>query len=183
MPLLDEETLGKSIGLEVESVIPYPLQDIYYNYYMMAGEDDKEAMMNLLIVAAKKEIVDAYMNVFRLAGLNLLVLDVDIFAVTNLIERIHGAQQFSVVAADVGASVTKIAILKNETIEFTREILIGGKYLTNEIVKTKHLSREEAEEKKCSAHVDVRDLEGNCRQNLPYRRFISYPRIERAHRN
>jgi type IV pilus assembly protein PilM len=157
MPLLDEETLGKSIELEVESVIPYPLRDIYYNYYLMA-DDNKEAMMSLLIVAAKKEIVDAYMNVFRIAGLNLLIVDVDIFAVTNLIERIHGPQQFSVVAADVGASVTNIAILKNETIEFTREILIGGKYLTNEIAKTHHVSREEAEEKKRIADGDVRGL-------------------------
>jgi type IV pilus assembly protein PilM len=158
MPLLDEETLSKSIGLEVESVIPYPLRDIYYNYYLMGTEEDKEAMMSLLIVAAKKEIVDAYMNVFRLAGLNLLILDVDIFAVTNLVERIHSPQQFSVVAADIGASVTNIAILKNETIEFTREILIGGKYLTNEIAKAHKISHEEAEEKKLQAGGDVSEF-------------------------
>lgn len=158
MPLLDEETLSKSIGLEVESVIPYPLRDIYYNYYVMGAEDDKEAMMSLLIVAAKKEIVDAYMDVFRLAGLNLLILDVDMFAMTNLIELIHGPQQFSVVAADIGASVTNIAILKNETIEFTREILIGGKYLTNEIAKTHNVSQEEAEEKKLNADGEVGGL-------------------------
>jgi type IV pilus assembly protein PilM len=158
MPLLDEETLGKSIGLEVESVIPYPLRDIYYNYYVMGTEEDKEAMMSLLIVAAKKEIVDAYMNVFRLAGLNLLIVDVDIFAVTNLIERIYGPQQFSVVAADIGASVTNIAILKNETIEFTREILIGGKYLTSEIAKAHNVSQEEAEEKKLNADNGVGEV-------------------------
>ena len=158
MPLLDEETLSQSIGLEVETVIPYPLRDIYYNYYVMGAEDDKEAMMSLLIVAAKKEIVDAYMNVFRLAGLNLLILDVDIFAMTNLIELIHGPQHFSVVAADIGASVTNIAILKDETIEFTREILIGGKYLTNEIAKARKVSQEEAEEKKLNVDGNVGEL-------------------------
>jgi type IV pilus assembly protein PilM len=158
MPLLDEEALGKSIGLEVESVIPYPLRDIYYNYYVMGTEEDKEAIMSLLIVAAKKEIVDAYMNVFRIAGLNLLVLDVDIFAITNLIERIHSPQQHSVVAADIGSSVTNIAILKNETIEFTREILIGGKYLTNEIAKAHNITRKEAEEKKFNADGDDQEL-------------------------
>ncbi len=158
MPLLDEDTLSKSIGLEVESVIPYPLRDIYYNYYVMGAEDDKEAMMNLLIVAAKKEIVDAYMDVFRLAGLNLLILDVDIFAMTNLIERIYGSQQFSVVAADIGASVTNIAIVKNEAIEFTREILMGGKYLTNEIVKTCNVSHDEAEEKKLNPDGEIGEL-------------------------
>jgi type IV pilus assembly protein PilM len=158
IPLLDEDTLSKSIGLEVESVIPYPLRDIYYNYYVMGTEDDKDAMMSLLIVAAKKEIVDAYMNVFRLAGLNLIILDVDIFAMTNLIELIYGPQRFSVVAADIGASVTNIAILKNENIEFTREILIGGKYLTNEIAKTHDVSQDEAEEKKLNPNGDIGEL-------------------------
>ncbi len=158
MPLLDDVTLGKSIGLEVESVIPYPLRDIYYNYNVMSTEDEKDPMMNLLIVAAKKEIVDAYMNVFRLAGLKLLILDVDIFAMTNLIELMHGPQQYSVVAADIGASVTNIAILKNETIEFTREILIGGKHLTNEIVKTCRVTPQEAEDKKLNHDEDISEL-------------------------
>jgi type IV pilus assembly protein PilM len=124
----------------------------------MGAEEDKETTMNLLIVAAKKEIVDSYMKVFSLAGLNLLILDVDIFAVTNMLERIHGPQQFSVVAADIGASVTNIAILKGESIEFTREILIGGKYLTNEIAKAHRLERAEAEEKKLLQGGDVQEL-------------------------
>jgi type IV pilus assembly protein PilM len=158
MPLLDKEALEQSISLEVESVIPYPLRDIYYNYYVMGTDDDKETTMTVLIVAAKKEIVDAYMNVFKLAGLNLLILDVDVFAITNLIERIHGHQQFSVVAADIGASVTNIAILKGESIEFTREILIGGRYLTNEIAKMHKITHGEAEEKKLSEEGEFREL-------------------------
>lgn len=158
MPFLDKETLEQSIGLEVESVIPYPLRDIYYNYYVMGAEEEKDSTMNLLIVAAKKEIVDSFMKVFSLAGLNLLVLDVDIFAVTNMVERIHGPQQFSVVAADIGASVTNIAILKGESIEFTREILIGGRYLTNEIAKAHRVDRSEAEEKKLVHGNEVQEL-------------------------
>ena len=158
MPLLDEETLNKSIGLEVEGVIPYPLRDIYYNYNVMGAGEDKEALMSLLIVAAKKEIVDAYIDVFRRAGLNLLILDVDIFAMTNLIGHVYGPQNFTVLAADIGASVTNLAILKNESIEFTREILIGGKYLTSEIAKKYNVSQQEAEEKKVSQDADISDL-------------------------
>jgi type IV pilus assembly protein PilM len=124
----------------------------------MGTDDAKETTMTVLIVAAKKEIVDAYMNVFKLAGLNLLILDVDVFAITNLIERIHGHQQFSVVAADMGASVTNIAILKGESIEFTREILIGGRYLTNEIAKMHQITHSEAEEKKLSADGEFQEL-------------------------
>jgi type IV pilus assembly protein PilM len=111
--------------------------------------------VNVQIVAAKKEIVDGYMAVFNMADLHLQILDVDIFSVTNLIEQLYSPRDFSVVAVDIGASVTNIAILKGENIEFTREILMGGKYLTNQIEKTTKLSYKEAEEKKIAGDSDV----------------------------
>lgn len=155
MPFLEESALEKTINTEVENVIPFPLKDIYYSYYVMGVDAEKENTVNIQIVAAKKEIVDGYMAVFNMAGLNLQILDVDIFTVTNLIEQLYSPKDFSVVAVDIGASVTNIAILKGENIEFTREILMGGKYLTNQIEKTTKLSYREAEEKKITGDSDV----------------------------
>jgi type IV pilus assembly protein PilM len=155
MPSLEKEALESSVRLEVENIIPFPLSDIYYSYYVMGIDNEREGMMNLLIVAAKKEIVDEYAKTFELAGLDLSVLDVDIFAITNMIEQIYNPKEFSVLAADIGASVTKIAIVKGENIEFTREILIGGKYLTEEISKTHGLSFQDAEQKKLNAEDEA----------------------------
>ncbi|MBP6940555.1 MAG: type IV pilus assembly protein PilM [Syntrophorhabdaceae bacterium] len=154
-PFLEEGALEKMIDTEVENVIPFPLKDIYYSHYVMGVDPEKENMMNVQIVAAKKEIVDGYMAVFNMAGLHLQILDVDIFAVTNLIEQLYSPKDFSVVAVDIGASVTNIAILKGENIEFTREILMGGKYLTGQIEKTTKLPYKEAEEKKIAGDSDV----------------------------
>ncbi len=158
MPFLEKEALEESVRLEVENIIPFPLKEIYYSYYIMGMDEEKEGMMNLLVVAAKKEIVDGYMNAFDLAGLDLSVLDVDIFAVTNLLDEIYKPKGFSVLAADVGASVTNIAIVKEVNVEFTREILIGGKYVTSEIARRQNVSYREAEERKLNAADDVTDL-------------------------
>ena len=135
----------------MENIIPFPLNEIYYSYYKMGADEDREGMMNLLIVAAKKEIVEDYVRTFDQAGLDLAVLDVDIFAITNLVEHIYHPKGFSVLAADVGASVTNIAIVKDLDIEFTREILVGGKFVTNEIARSHNLSYREAEEQKLEA--------------------------------
>jgi type IV pilus assembly protein PilM len=148
MPVLEREALEESIRIEVENIIPFPLNEIYYSHYAMGMDEEKEGMMNLLIVAAKKEIVDEYVSTFEQAGLDLAVLDVDIFAVTNLVESIYKPKGFSVLAADVGASVTNIAIVKDPNIEFTREILIGGKYVTSEFARSENLTYKEAEERK-----------------------------------
>jgi len=158
MPFLEKEALEESVRLEVENIIPFPLKEIYYSYYIMGMDEEKEGMMNLLVVAAKKEIVDGYMTAFDLAGLDLAVLDVDIFAVTNLLDEIYKPKGFSVLAADVGASVTNIAIVKEVNVEFTREILIGGKYVTGEIAKQQKVDYKEAEERKLKGGNDVAEL-------------------------
>ncbi|OPY75953.1 MAG: Competence protein A [Syntrophorhabdus sp. PtaU1.Bin153] len=145
MPFLREEELESSISAEVESVIPFPLKDIYYSYYVIGVAEDKQDMMEVQIVAAKKEIVDGYMAAFNMAGLNLQLVDVDIFCLTNLIETAYAPKESSVVVADIGASVTNIAIMKEDRIEFTREILVGGQYLTSQIEKSTTLTHQEAE--------------------------------------
>jgi type IV pilus assembly protein PilM len=155
VPFLEEAELENTIMLEVEAVIPFPLKDIYYSYHVLGMDEEKEDMMNVQIVAAKKEIVDGFTTAFSLAGLNLQILDVDVFAVTNIIEQIYSPKNYSVVAVDIGASITNIAIIKNNSVEFTREILLGGKYLTNQIQKSTKLSHGESEEKKIMADSEV----------------------------
>lgn len=158
MPFLEKNALENSIQIEVENIIPFPLKDIYFSYYIMGIDEEKEGMMNLLIVAAKKEIVDGYTATFDLAGLDLVVLDVDIFAITNLVELIYQPKGHSVLVADVGASVTSIAIVKEINIEFTREILIGGKYVTSEIARSQDITAREAEDKKLGSDSEVLPL-------------------------
>lgn len=158
MPFLKEEELESSISVEVESVIPFPLKDIYYSYYVIGAAEEKQDMMDVQVVAAKKEIVDGYVRTFSSAGLNLQLVDVDIFCLTNLIETIYAPRDVAVVVADIGASVTNIAIIKGERIEFTREILVGGQYLTNQIEKSSKMTYQEAEEKKLSGDGEISHL-------------------------
>lgn len=148
VPFLEEEALEHSIALEVEAVIPFSLQDIYYSYYVTGVDDEKQDMMNVQIVAAKKDIVEGYTRAFSLAGLKLQILDVDIFCLTNLVEQVYNPRDTSAMVVDIGASVTNIAIVKGDSLEFTREVLVGGKYLTTQIEKAAKLSHGEAETKK-----------------------------------
>ena len=155
VPFVEEDELESTVKLEVEAVIPFPLRDIYHSYYVLGVDAEQEDMMDVQIVAAKKEIVDGYIDTFNLAGLNLQILDVDVLGVINMVEQIYNPQGNSVVAVDIGASITNIAIMKAERLEFTREILMGGKYLTNQIEKSTKLSHMEAENKKIAGDNDV----------------------------
>jgi len=153
--IADETMLENTITMEVENVIPFPLRDIYYSYFVMGVDEERPDMMKVQIVAAKREIVDGYVQTLTMAGLRPQILDVDIFGLTNLVEQIYNPQDISVVTVDLGAAITNIAILKGEGVEFTREILMGGKYITNLIQKTTNLSYVDAEEKKLTNDSSV----------------------------
>jgi len=153
--IADETALENTITAEVENVIPFPLRDIYFSHFVMGVDEEKPDMMKVQIVAAKREIVDGYVQTLTMAGLRPQILDVDVFGLTNLVEQIYNPQDISVVTVDIGAAVTNIAILKGEGVEFTREILMGGKYITNLIQKTTNLSYVDAEEKKLTNDSSV----------------------------
>ncbi len=155
VPFMDDDALENMIGVEVENAIPFPMKDIYYSYYVIGVYPEKQNMMNVKIVAVKREIVDAYIATFNLGGLNLQILDVDMFGISNVVEQIYAPKEHSVLIVDIGASVTNIAILNGENIEFTREILMGGKYLTTQIQRSIKVKYKEAEEKKVAADADV----------------------------
>ncbi len=155
VPFMEDEALESMIGVEVENAIPFPMKDIYYSYYVLGVDTEKQNMMNVKIVAVKREIVDAYIATFNMAGLNLQILDVDMFGISNVVEQAYAPREYSVLIVDIGASVTNIAILNGDNIEFTREILMGGKYLTSQIQKSIKVKYKDAEEKKIAADGDV----------------------------
>lgn len=155
MPFVEEDALENMIGVEVENAIPFPMKDIYYTYYVIGPDPERATMMNIKIVAVKREIVDAYIATFNMAGLSLQILDVDMFGISNVVEQIYAPREYSALIVDIGASVTNIAILNGENIEFTREILMGGKYLTSQIQKSIKVKYKEAEDKKITADSDV----------------------------
>ncbi len=155
VPFTDDEALENMISVEVENAIPFPMKDIYYSYYVQGVDPEKQSMMNVKIVAVKKEIVDAYIATFNMAGLSLQILDVDMFGISNVVEQVYVPKEGSVLIVDIGASVTNIAILNGDNIEFTREILMGGKYLTGQIQKSIKVKYKDAEQKKLSADADV----------------------------
>lgn len=154
IPEIEGCGLEEALKTEVEAQIPIPIDEIFYSFHVIGSDQEKEGFLKVLLVAAKREVVEAYSSVFSKAGLRLRILDVDIIDVVNLVEEIYSPSSY-VLAADIGSSFTRIAIMKGSDLELTREIAIGGKYLTNQIEKTLKIGFEEAERMKISADPEI----------------------------
>jgi len=145
VPTMSETQLEESIRWEAEQQIPFDIEDVNLDFQIL-GEQISPEQMPVLLVAAKKDMINDYTAVIEEAGLEPTIVDVDVFAIENAYNLSFESPEDEVVAlVNIGASVMNINILKGGTSSFTRDIAVGGRQITEEIQKRLKLTYEEAE--------------------------------------
>jgi len=156
MPFMSQEDLDESIQWEAEQYIPFDVKDVNIDTQILSPQADAAGQMDVLLVAAKKDMINDFTAVCTEAGLTATVVDVDAFAVQNAFETNYPQTPGQpVVLINVGASVTNINIVNNGLATFTRDITVGGNSFTEEIQKQLNISAEEAEALKVGGHGET----------------------------
>ncbi|MFN0061979.1 MAG: type IV pilus assembly protein PilM [Myxococcaceae bacterium] len=147
MPRMTQEELEESIQWEAEQYIPFDVKDVNIDTQILVSDpNDQSGQMDVLLVAAKKDMINDYTTVVTEAGLTPNVVDVDAFAVQNMFGvNYEFPQKEAVVLINAGASVVNINIVNDGVTVFTRDVTIGGNQFTEEIQKQLNISYEEAE--------------------------------------
>src|SRR6266581_1888512 len=146
LPCMSQDELDESIQWEAEQYIPFDVKDVNIDTQILTPAADAAGQMDVLLVAAKKDMINDYTSVCAEAGLQAAVVDVDAFAVQNAFETSYDlAAGETVVLINVGASVSNINILAGGTTTFTRDVTLGGNTFTEEIQKQLNISYDEAE--------------------------------------
>ncbi|HEX3036837.1 MAG TPA: type IV pilus assembly protein PilM [Thermodesulfobacteriota bacterium] len=149
LPQMNERELREAIPWELDQYMPHSIEDVNYDFQILPGETP-EGNMDVLIVAAKKDVTSGYISLVSDAGLNPIVVDVDVFALENMYEMNYNSSNGVVALVNIGASVTNINILKDGFSVFTRDVSIGGREFTDWIQREFSVDYEEAEEMKLS---------------------------------
>lgn len=145
LPVMTREELDESIQWEAEQYIPFDINDVHIDVAIL-NEHNDQGQMDVLLVAAKRDMINDYTNVVREAGLAASIVDVDAFAVQNAFEANYDMPVGQTVALiNVGASVVNINVLASGISAFTRDIAQGGNQYTDEIQKQLNVSYDEAE--------------------------------------
>ncbi len=154
LPQMTEEELEESIQWEAEQYIPFDISDVNLDVQILNTDVHDVGQMEVVLVAAKKDMINDYVQVITESGLNPVIMDVDSFAVENMYEINYEINPGDIVVlANIGASIININILKNGTSTFTRDINIGGNQYTEEIQKQLSVSYEEAEALKLGGEI------------------------------
>ncbi len=151
---MSEDELQEKIPLEAEQYIPFDISDVNLDFHILGDSESNPNQMSVLLVAAKKEMINDYLNVLELAGLNPCIIDVDAFALQNVYEMNYELSDECVALIDIGASKTSLNILKGDSSVFMRDVSLGCNQINEKIVSQVACSMEEAEEIKCSEDQD-----------------------------
>lgn len=156
LPFMTEAELEESIQWEAERYIPFDINDVNIDFQIFGATPENPEVMDVILVAAKKDIINDYVSIIMESGLNPVIIDLDSFALENMLAINYGTGEGETVAiANVGSSVTNIDIIKNNISAFTRDIFKGGNQITEEIQRQLHVDHEEAEKIKVGTKVDL----------------------------
>ncbi len=154
LPEMTREELEDQIQWEAEQYIPFDVNEVNLDFQILDSNED-EGQMDVLLVAAKKDLIDDYFQVITEAGLNPVAIDVAGFAVQNAYEINYEQDPDAVTAlVNIGAQVVNINVLRGGIPAFTRDIMTGGAQYTEEIQKALSISFEEAERIKIGGTPD-----------------------------
>jgi len=158
IPQKAEKDLEESIQSESEQYIPFDINDVNLDFQILPSEkeeaeeeEEKEELMDVLLVAAKKDIVEEYISLLHLTELNPIVLDIDPFALQNAFEISNHEQSGCHALVHIGAQQLTINVIKDGISIFTRDSSHGGAQITSEIQKSLDTSYQEAESVKLGA--------------------------------
>jgi type IV pilus assembly protein PilM len=158
MDKMNPDDAKEAIFWEAEQHVPFDIDDVCLDFQILK-EDVGANQMEILLVAAKKDMVNAHANIVRDAGLNPVTIDVDSFAVQNAIELTRSSEAGLVTGLiNIGSDVTNINIIQNNIPYFTRDLSVGSNVFIEAIQRNLGLDFEEADAM-LSGETTIEDLE------------------------
>ena len=170
MPRMAEATLRKSIKFEASRYVPSSVEDSFIEFEIIGPVDDNQ--MDVLMVAAPKDVVESRVDAVEQAGLDVESVDIEAFAMYRALVEADVENHWSgstIALVDVGSATTNISVVSHGVFAMTRSIPQGADTLTQALKSYFKLSDEDAEAGK--AQLDLAELleEGKPKENPPLR--------------
>ncbi len=145
MDKMNPDDAREAIFWEAEQHVPFDIDDVCLDFEVLR-EDVGANQMEILLVAAKKEMVETHASLVKDAGYNPVIIDVDSFAIQNAYELTHEDLGNRVAGLiNIGSDVTNINIIQNSIPLFTRDLSIGSNVFIDAVQREMGVGFEEAE--------------------------------------
>lgn len=126
LPEMSKKEVDEAVFWEVDQYIPTPTNELYFDWQILSkGTDEKgKQIQEIMIAAAPKKLVDSYLEVFKIAGLELYSLETSLSAVSRAMVSSKSKDEI-VLIIDIGGNATNIAIF-DQNLKVTGSIPLGA---------------------------------------------------------
>ncbi|CAN5666046.1 type IV pilus assembly protein PilM [soil metagenome] len=140
LPKMKSKDIDEAVRSEAEQYIPMPLESLYLDSTVISNRDKDN--MELLVVAAPKKIVDSYLTLARLLGLEVAAIETTISAAGRLFAQAE-ASDLPTVLVDLGSLSTDITVYDNGPI-ITGTVPGGGDSISDLVSEKLGVTKQEA---------------------------------------
>jgi type IV pilus assembly protein PilM len=171
MPHMNEEELKGAIRYQAADYIPMPVEETIIDFEILKeySVKDDEKNMKVLLVAAQRDMIQAYVEALGNAGLYPTSIDVKSFAMMRSMipslpafpseEQLKSSMETTCLL-NVGAGVSNMIIVEEGMPYFVRILLFGGNDFTRAISENMGITEEDAEDLKISLSEPGNDVIG-----------------------
>ncbi len=146
MDRMKETEAREMIRWEAEQHVPFDMDSVELDFQILDPAGDG-LQMTVLLVAAKRQLVETKMALLAEAGLEASIIDVDAFALHNAFELNYpDAQQGVVGLVNIGHEITNVNILEEGLPVLTRDIPVGTRRFREDMQRERGISAEEADQ-------------------------------------
>ena len=155
---VSKKDISSAVHWEAKKVIPLPLEDMILDWKEINAsnkKDDQKKKSNdikVLLTGAPRVLVKKYIEIFKLAKINLLSLETETF---SLIRSLLGNDKSTIMLVEVGASTTDVSVVDYVIPILNRSIDIGGEKITETISKKLNISLDKSEQFKYDLGVSA----------------------------
>ena len=158
----DQKQLANAIRYRAQETLPIPVEEAVHDYQIIGERTDEEGVLHrrVLLVVAYRDLIDRYAAACKKAGIKLVGIDLEAFAVLRALAPPPTAEPASsaIVVVSVGHDRTTFAVSDGQICQFTRVLDWGGLSLDGAIAKALDLSPSEARPIKLALSLAERSI-------------------------
>jgi type IV pilus assembly protein PilM len=137
----DEKQLANAIRFRAQEALPIPIDEAVLDYQVLGESIDEEGQptKRVLLVVAYRELIDRYVDACKKAGISLVGIDLEAFALLRALQPPQdgtgGDSAAALVAVAIGHDRSTFAVSDGRICEFTRVLEWGGSALNVAIAR------------------------------------------------
>ncbi len=140
-----EQQARELMRWEAEQHVPFDMESVELDFQILDPDGDG-LEMQVLLVAAKRDLIESKLRLLNDAGVVPAIVDVDAFALHNAFELNYpDAMQGVVGLVNIGHEVTNINILDDGVPILTRDITVGTRRFREDLQRDRGLGADEAQ--------------------------------------